>query len=870
MADPSQQSTTPPQPAWIRFCQWLWKQRGLLWGTVIFGVGLNLIASWLITPSGALLYQTPLGIILGHPLFLALGGFGLLGLTAGLWIVNRRYPAPLSQQISPRFPPEVEQKNRKALLKRVRTTWIEGLLERSLHEAARLELRLQERPDVLANPWRLQVQELDRPPQALPAGTPIVEVYDEANGELLILGEPGAGKTTLLLELARTLLDRAQVDEQHRIPVVFNLSSWAKKRPILGDWLVEELSIRYQVPHRFGQSWVNKDQLLLLLDGLDEVAPASRHECIGAINTFRQTHPLVQMVVCSRSTDYLNQPTQLRLQTAVVIQPLTQGQIDAYLESTGEQATALRELLLGDADLRELVTTPLMLTVLVFAFREDSLEKVSMLATFEAKRGQVFTSYVQHMLKRRGASKHYTSQQIRHWLAYLAEQMKQRSQMVFFHEQMQPDWLEDRHRRLLYRWSVGLGAGLASGLFFGLSIWLGVGLSFGLGVGSLALLRVGLLIGLPVGLVVGLGTKRQPAEFLAWSVAKPIRALFGMAFLGLLVGGPVVELLVGGPVVELFFRLVGGLSIGLFPGLVYELVSGFSGGELLTGYEGRRLKLGGLSIGLFLGLLVGLVYRLGNGLVVGLDFVLVVGLGAWLGVGLLLGLRAAMQHYILRFWLWRADSLPWNLITFLDEAAERLLLRKVGGSYIFVHRLLLDYFASFAPQAAYRQASRHTDMTPESQRRRGGQPPEQGDVEEARAAYQQAIASGHAPKAVFSLGRLLERQGDVRGAKKAYQQAIASGHADYAPVAAFSLGNLLERQGHVEGAEASYRQAIASGHAEVAPEAAIILGELLEKQGDLEGAKTVYQWVIASGHPEWAPQAALHLRELREKQDDGL
>jgi hypothetical protein len=34
------------------------------------------------------------------------------------------------------------------------------------------------------------------------------------------------------------------------------------------------------------------------------------------------------------------------------------------------------------------------------------------------------------------------------------------------------------------------------------------------------------------------------------------------------------------------------------------------------------------------------------------------------------------------------------VVAFLDEAAERLLLRKVGGGYIFVHRLLLEYFAS--------------------------------------------------------------------------------------------------------------------------------------------------------------------------------
>lgn len=53
-----------------------------------------------------------------------------------------------------------------------------------------------------------------------------------------------------------------------------------------------------------------------------------------------------------------------------------------------------------------------------------------------------------------------------------------------------------------------------------------------------------------------------------------------------------------------------------------------------------------------------------------------------------------LQHFALRFSLWRAGSLPWNVVAFLDEAAERLLLYKVGGGYLFVHRLLLGYFAS--------------------------------------------------------------------------------------------------------------------------------------------------------------------------------
>jgi hypothetical protein len=58
------------------------------------------------------------------------------------------------------------------------------------------------------------------------------------------------------------------------------------------------------------------------------------------------------------------------------------------------------------------------------------------------------------------------------------------------------------------------------------------------------------------------------------------------------------------------------------------------------------------------------------------------------------GIAAFLQHFVLRFFLWRLNLLPWRLVAFLDEATERLLLRKVGGSYIFVHRLLRDVLAA--------------------------------------------------------------------------------------------------------------------------------------------------------------------------------
>jgi len=79
---------------------------------------------------------------------------------------------------------------------------------------------------------------------------------------------------------------------------------------------------------------------------------------------------------------------------------------------------------------------------------------------------------------------------------------------------------------------------------------------------------------------------------------------------------------------------------------------------------------------------------------IGLLVGLLAGLSAGLLVGLLNGGLASFRHYILRSLLWRIDAAPWRYVPFLDYAAERILLRKVGAGYIYIHRLLLDYFAS--------------------------------------------------------------------------------------------------------------------------------------------------------------------------------
>lgn len=68
---------------------------------------------------------------------------------------------------------------------------------------------------------------------------------------------------------------------------------------------------------------------------------------------------------------------------------------------------------------------------------------------------------------------------------------------------------------------------------------------------------------------------------------------------------------------------------------------------------------------------------------------------AWMGLFIALekGGYFLLDHFVTRYLLYRKNLVPWDLVRFLDTAAERILLRKLGGGYMFVHRTLLEYFA---------------------------------------------------------------------------------------------------------------------------------------------------------------------------------
>ncbi|TMC18613.1 MAG: TIR domain-containing protein [Chloroflexi bacterium] len=620
----------------------------------------------------------------------------------------------------------LQRTNRQRLLKIVRTIWVDGWLEQSLHHATWIDLHLQKQPHGLESPWRLMVQELDRGPRPLPPGTSIIQVFDEADEELLILGEPGSGKTTLLMYLARTLLDRAEADECRRIPVVLNLSSWARKRPPLDQWLIEEMNIRYQVPLNVGRTWVETNQLFPLLDGLDEVAEAERAACTQAIIAYMQREQeRIPLIICCRIEEYQALSVELPLQYAVILLPLSDEQIEVYLSSVSGKLDTLRQVLREDRELFELARRPLMLAIFTQAYHGEAVLDLPAAMTSDEYPRALFRQYVKRMLKRRTKLQQITEEQFLKWLTYFATQLYRQQQTIFAVEELQPAWLSEQYRSH-YRWGMLLAYILTFGLFFGPIFGLAFGAAYGIIYWVLNRLLFGVIFGLVLGIVGGLSgglvfglvfkqhETIQPAEIAAWSWTSARKGLLvgvlgGLVFalvgglVGWVVAGPIGGMVVG-CVVEGIMGPLGGLVGGLSPKQMPErLALSPNEGIWRSGKRGMGavlllILLVGMTAGLIVGRLGASISDLRYGLIFGLVFGSVGGLIFALTFSLVggrTGLAAFLEHFVLRFFLWRHGLLPWKLVAFLDEATERLLLRKVGGSYIFVHRLLRDVLATY-------------------------------------------------------------------------------------------------------------------------------------------------------------------------------
>ncbi len=666
-----------------------------------------------------------------HDLIGGIADFGtiiLLGVTAvsaviGLWLkFSQSGQADAARPMSAREAAE-QRRDLLALLRDVRRSWVTGYLEGSLFHRLMLELGKELRPDAVEYPWRMQIERPGGEPHTLPAGQSLTAVFHDYDDRLLILGDPGSGKTISLLTLARDLLDAAEADAERPIPVVFNLSSWATRRLPLIEWMRDELREKYLRPAKVAAAWLAAGRLLPLLDGLDEVPEPHRAACAAAIDEYVRDHGGPGLAVCCRERDYRALPQALRLPTAVRLQPLTEAQIDDYLDRAGAALDGLRRRLSADTELRQLARSPLMLNIMsvVYANRPADAGHAPGAPDGGDRESALLDRYVERMFERKGQQKPpYPPHRTLRWLSWLAMQLRRHAQTQFLLEDLQGDWTN--RMLLMLVWGVfcaGIGAllGLVGGGLLHMGWW---GRPMDAITGPLYGAGAGGIFGLFLGTLFSSGPIEPAEEFVLTRPRTSKRIL--VALLGGLAG------FVAGNVLLLAFLYFSGFGAEIarfFESHWKQIVSLYiafvvTGILWLLFVESRtnpkRLKPNqGIHasirntwrfswVGIALGLILvyihyltqpyaildlewGVVHRLSLG-----DWLVSALGGFWLAF-LLFGGIPVLGHYLLRLSLYLQGRTPWRYVHFLDYASRLILLQKVGGGYVFIHRLLLKRLA---------------------------------------------------------------------------------------------------------------------------------------------------------------------------------
>jgi eukaryotic-like serine/threonine-protein kinase len=238
---------------------------------------------------------------------------------------------------------------------------------------------------------------------------------------------------------------------------------------------------------------------------------------------------------------------------------------------------------------------------------------------------------------------------------------------------------------------AGLLAGVVGGMLGGLAFGLYTALTVGLGCGLTSILAAALS--------GGLSDRIEPTEQMRWSWSK-LRAGIARALTGSLVGALVFGLVFGlaaglpaglifGPVFGLALAMVGGMAAGLSGGLRDERATPNEGIRRSAQYALAAGLIGALSAGLIGGLAAGAAFGSRAGIASGLGFALTFATT----LALKFGGDACLQHYVVRAWLAHGRVAPWRYGRFLEAMSQRLLLRRSGSAFLFIHRLLRDFLA---------------------------------------------------------------------------------------------------------------------------------------------------------------------------------
>ena len=286
---------------------------------------------------------------------------------------------------------------------------------------------------------------------------------------------------------------------------------------------------------------------------------------------------------------------------------------------------------------------------------------------------------------------------------------------------------------------AGLVFGALGGFFPGRIVTLNQDVTFGIMAGVFFAIIFGELGGTLFQIIFNLNaidslrTDVEAIDRLSWSFRNALKAALrgtlGGFVAGTAIGGitwlgiedvPVLQLPVPLAIVAVLMALaISGVFFGMIGGLISAVFGGLRGGSIEESTPANQFVRRSIRNALFASVIIASILGVGIGLITGFFRALIfvfsgaaVAQALFVGgtVGVLSGLVfsfgiafsttlhyggfAIFKHVVLRLLLYQSGSIPLYFARFIDFTVERILLRRAGNGYIFVHRLLLSHIAA--------------------------------------------------------------------------------------------------------------------------------------------------------------------------------
>ncbi|MFF3657335.1 NACHT domain-containing protein [Streptomyces olivochromogenes] len=270
------------------------------------------------------------------------------------------------------------------------------------------------------------------------------EALNASSGKLLILGEAGSGKTRSLHKIMRLAIDLARQEDQNPIPFYLHLSEWSGKHKDMRLWFAHSIRENYGVlPGIFAQ-WLASSDVMLILDGLDDLRLRERRECIAALNHFISGHAAVQVVVACRLNEYRDTGRKLNLNASLLIEGVDGKRVFEVITQHGGKLAELERTVKNDRKLRELLHNPLFLRLAIALYSDGDAIAIS---KSKDRRTGLLAAYIQYA-ERKMARNGIESGR---WLPFIARALKEQRRIMFCPDRYSVEFLPIQFKELAER-----------------------------------------------------------------------------------------------------------------------------------------------------------------------------------------------------------------------------------------------------------------------------------------------------------------------------------------------------------------------------------------------------------------------------------